>query len=272
MPRRMSSSIALAENNEKPLWATRIREIRGGRSQVAFARLCNVSQVTISRWEAGTDRPLPSAYARLAALSGDPYRSYFWDLSGFGGEFPQGQEKNRGPGSGSLLIAEPRSERTLKGAHRIPILENGLLAGISVRAGEECVSDFLAMPKSWFSASSKLCAVQINDNSMTPLIRRGNVVVLDTSITDPTKLVGTLIAVVLDARLVIRWLCVMEKLYFLAPTRMFERKTEIVPFKPKGSIRIIGTVVRWIASAPKKELRPFDVKRLGGAPRVPDVS
>lgn len=272
MSGRMSREIAVAESKERPLWATRIREVRGSRSQTVFARLCNVSQVTISRWEAGTDRPLPGAYARLAAISADPYRSYFWDLSGLGGEFPKGQEKRGGPGSASLLTAEARSERTLKGTHRIPILENGLLAGISVRAGEEGVSDFMAMPKSWFNQGSELCAVQINDNSMAPLIRRGNVVVLDTSITDPAKLVGTLIAVVLDARLVIRWLCVMEKLYFLAPTRMFERKTEVVPFKPKGSIRIIGTVVRWIASAPKKELRPFDVKRLGGVPRVPDVS
>ncbi len=249
MAKEMSNGGSASPVEKRPEWATWVRESRGCRTQAAFALLCSVSQVTVSRWEAGTDQPTPGAYARLACVSEQPYRGYFWDLSGLGGEFPQGLEKNQESGKATSTSLEDRHRvETQGGTCSIPILENGLLAGMPVTAAEEQNSGFLALPKSWFIEGSKLYAVQLDDDSMAPQIDSGSIVILDTSMTDPLLLDGSMIVVALKGRLVVRWLYKIDNFYTLVRPSLFWNRAEITPFKPKGRVRIIGAVVKWIAS------------------------
>ena len=87
-----SRSAPVVTSQQKPEWAVKIRSLRGLRTQVEFARLCGVSQVTVSRWESGADQPTPSAYARLGMLAGESNRGYFSDLSGLQPPYPGGEK------------------------------------------------------------------------------------------------------------------------------------------------------------------------------------
>lgn len=236
-----------------PEWAAKIRSVRGDRTQAEFAHLCNVTQVTISRWESGTDQPTPGAYARLATLCGKPNRAYFWELSGFQDIFPAGPDWYTDPEGlqispvPSILKQRLRDEDTTK----IPLLRDSLYIGTKIEDDDWFVSEYLLLPEHWFGEDGQLVAIEATGDSMAPIIPQGSIVIVDTSQKDPDTLVDTMVATREWNGITIKWLKRKGDIFVLLPERRTLMESAKV-LRPKGDFSIAGAVVKWIASPIRK--------------------
>ena len=252
-----SRSAAAVTSRQKPEWAVKIRALRGLRTQVDFARLCDVSQVTVSRWESGADQPTPSAYARLAMLAGESYRGYFSDLSGLQPPYPGGEKwfqrteglaVSRVPGF--MRQREPVVEQTRK----IPFLRDAALAGTPMGADQQFIAEFLTLPAHWFKDESELCAVMVSGSSMEPIINDQSIVIIDTLHKHPRDLVGSMVAVRYNDGIAIKWLRKNANVYLLIPQHA-SADDPLIVLRPKSDLSMIGKVVKWIGTPSSAEAR-----------------
>ena len=252
-----SRSAPVVTSQQKPEWAVKIRSLRGLRTQVEFARLCCVSQVAVSRWESGIDKPTPSAYARLAMLAGESYRGYFSDLSGLPPSYPGGEKwfqrteglaVSRVPGF--MRQKEPVVEETKK----IPFLRDAALAGTPMAADEQFIGEFLTLPAHWFKDESELCAVMVSGSSMEPIINDQSIVIIDTLHKHPRDLVGSMVAVRHTLGVAVKWLRRNANVYLLMPQQA-SADDPVIVLRPKSDLSVIGRVVKWIGTPSPAEAR-----------------
>jgi SOS-response transcriptional repressor LexA len=255
MSRNKSETVVTSP--QKPEWAVKIRALRGPRTQVEFARLCCVSQVAVSRWESGIDKPTPSAYARLAMLAGESYRGYFSDLSGLPPSYPGGEKwfqrteglaVSRVPGF--MRQKEPVVEETKK----IPFLRDAALAGTPMAADEQFIGEFLTLPAHWFKDESELCAVMVSGSSMEPIINDQSIVIIDTLHKHPRDLVGSMVAVRHTLGVAVKWLRRNANVYLLMPQQA-SADDPVIVLRPKSDLSVIGRVVKWIGYPSPAEAR-----------------
>jgi SOS-response transcriptional repressor LexA len=255
MSRNKSETVVTSP--QKPEWAVKIRALRGPRTQVEFARLCCVSQVAVSRWESGIDKPTPSAYARLAMLAGESYRGYFSDLSGLPPSYPGGEKwfqrteglaVSRVPGF--MRQKEPVVEETKK----IPFLRDAALAGTPMAADEQFIGEFLTLPAHWFKDESELCAVMVSGSSMEPIINDQSIVIIDTLHKHPRDLVGSMVAVRHTLGVAVKWLRRNANVYLLMPQQA-SADDPVIVLRPKSDLSVIGRVVKWIGTPSPAEAR-----------------
>ncbi|MFZ0306088.1 MAG: LexA family transcriptional regulator [Terracidiphilus sp.] len=255
MSRNKSETVVTSP--QKPEWAVKIRALRGPRTQVEFARLCSVSQVAVSRWESGIDKPTPSAYARLAMLAGESYRGYFSDLSGLPPSYPGGEKwfqrteglaVSRVPGF--MRQKEPVVEETKK----IPFLRDAALAGTPMAADEQFIGEFLTLPAHWFKDESELCAVMVSGSSMEPIINDQSIVIIDTLHKHPRDLVGSMVAVRHTLGVAVKWLRRNANVYLLMPQQA-SADDPVIVLRPKSDLSVIGRVVKWIGTPSPAEAR-----------------
>jgi len=252
-----SRSAPVVTSQQKPEWAVKIRSLRGLRTQVEFARLCGVSQVTVSRWESGADQPTPSAYARLGMLAGESNRGYFSDLSGLQPPYPGGEKwfqrteglaVSRVPGF--MKQEEPIVEETKK----IPFLRDAALAGTPVAADEQFIAEFLTLPAHWFRDESELCAVMVSGSSMAPIIDDQSIVIIDTLHKHPRDLIGSMVAVRHTLGVAVKWLRRNANVYLLMPQQA-STDDPVIVLRPKSDLSVIGKVVKWIGTPSPAETR-----------------
>lgn len=252
-----SKSAEFVTSRQKPEWAVKIRALRGPRTQVEFARLCDVSQVTVSRWESGADQPTPSAFARLAMLAGESNRGYFSDLSGLAPSYPggakwfqctEGLAVSRVPGL--MKQKEPIVEETRK----IPFLRDASFAGTPMATDEQFITEFIALPVHWFSDESELCAVMVSGSSMEPIINDQSIVIIDTLHKHPRDLVGSMVAVHHSGGVAVKWLRRNANVYLLMPQQA-SADDPVIVLRPKSDLSVIGKVVKWIGTPPAAEPR-----------------
>jgi SOS-response transcriptional repressor LexA len=237
---------------QKPEWAAKIRALRGHRTQTEFAELCNVSQVTVSRWESGADQPAPSAYARLAMLSGESPLGYFSKLSGLTPPYPGGEKwfkRTEGldvsPVSSFMRERRPAVEDTRK----IPLLRDATLAGTPMADDPQFITEFLALPASWFKGRSDLYAVVVSGRSMEPIIHDQSIAIIDTKRNQPRDLVGSMVGVRHTEGVAVKWLRRSEDVYLLMPEQL-SADDPVIVLRPKSNSTIVGEVVKWIGNPP----------------------
>lgn len=252
-----SKSAEFVTSRQKPEWAVKIRALRGLRTQVEFARLCDVSQVTVSRWESGADQPTPSAYARLAMLAGESYRGYFSDLSGLQPPYPGGEkwfQRTEGlavsPVPGFMKPREPVLEETRK----IPLLRDAALAGTPMASDDQFIAEFISLPRHWFEDESELCAIVVLGSSMEPIIDDQSIVIIDTLHKHPRDLVGAMVAVRYNGGVAIKWLRKNANVYLLM-SQHASADDPVIVLRPKSDLSMIGKVVKWIGTPSPAEAR-----------------
>jgi len=241
----------------QPEWAAKIRRLRGMRTQAEFARLCDVSQMTISRWESGADQPTPSAFARLAQIAGESYSGYFSELSGLEPPYPGGKKwfqrtegLNVTPVPGFMRQREP----IVKESRKIPLLRDASLAGTPVAADNQFIEEFLTLPAHWFGEDSELCALEVIGKSMEPIINDQSIVIVDTLHKHPRDLVGSMVALHHTKGVAVMWLRRDENVYLLMPQQASANDPVIV-LRPKTDLSVIGRVVKWIGTPRATEPR-----------------
>lgn len=240
----------LIRRKYRPTYSVTIREVRGERTQAEFARLCNVTQVTISRWESGSDEPTSSAYARLATLCGQPHRTYFWELSGFQDLLPQ--EPNMASQSlPATAVAISRRDEMRTGVRYVPLLRDGVATPQVLAQDDSLVSELLPFPQHWFLGASQLIAVKAKGESMSPLVPNGSIVVVDTSRQDPEALVGCIVAIREPNGITLKWLQRDGETYILVPEHASAEQPATV-LRSEGDNSLVGSVVKWVGSPSHK--------------------
>jgi len=249
MSRRKKAEF-VTSRRQKPECAVKIRALRGPRTQVEFARLCDVSQVTVSRWESGADQPTPSAFARLAMLAGESYRGYFSDLSGLPPSYPGGEkwfQRTEGLAVSRVSSFMKQTEPVEEESRKIPFLRDAAVAGTPKAADEQFIAEFIALPARWFKVESELCAVKVSGTSMEPIINDQSIAIIDTLHRHPRDLVGSMVAVRHNDGVAIKWLRKNANLYLLMPEHA-SADDPVIVLRPKTDLSMIGKVVKWIGT------------------------
>jgi transcriptional regulator with XRE-family HTH domain len=238
---------------KKPEWAIRIRAVRENRTQLEFARLFDVSQVTISRWESGTDEPTTSTFARLASFCDEPHRSYFLKLSGLQSLFPRSAKKGVSVSPVPSVLRNRHID--LEDGRKVPLLRDAAYLGTPSAEDDFFREKLLYLPAYWFDDSGTLYAFDALGDSMAPIISDGNIVIVDTSQRDPASLLDKMVVTreyVGNARWsTVKWLRQSNGGYLLLPERV-SREHPVQVMQSEGDYSLLGAVVSWIGGPPGK--------------------
>lgn len=242
-----------------PSWSLRIAALRNklGYTQAAFAERLNYSAMAVSRWERGSHEPTASTYIRMGNLAGPPDCWFFWQKSGLAitdvvRSMPPAAELHR-PQPLTVVAAGIHKRRRLPPTDLValPVLSLPALPDSGARNTSfenALVVSMLAAPKTWCPNPEQTRCLQIKGTSMSPLIRDGDVVAIDTSETDVTGLRDKIIVVShVERGFVIATLRRFHNVDVLEPA---SKEFESFPLERDRSWRILGKVLWWLARAP----------------------
>ncbi len=259
----MRRSSNKTKNNVKPDWATTISRLRKSLSlsQTAFGHEVHSSAMGVSRWERGAQEPPSHSYIELGNLAGDPDCWFFWGRAGLRSEdlmrvLPKLQNRSvQEGGRGFQIVHAGTSGKNAEKAQLIAIPLLKIFAATDGQKGDNIpilrdapIESMIAAPREWCPNPNSTYSLRVRGNSMNPIIYNDNILIVDSSQTDRSKL---------NDKIVIAW----HKDVGLTVTR-FRRydHTEVLHSENRdyGSItldnknkwKIIAKVLWWIGKAP----------------------
>ena len=250
-----------------PRWAARITAARQklGFNQTEFAKKLNVTQSNVSKWEKGTNRPVPDAFVRIAGLTDGLDKFYFLEEAGipksyFIDEAVQAvpskvaEAMDRVVTEAMTGIAEnasiPRIDMVF-----IPLLADAVAAGNPRTINERDIEQVIPMPTSWLPSRSKLYAVRVDGDSMDPVLKDGDIVVIDTSKQNAKKLVDHMVAARVGEGVTIKYLRSDGVHLMLVPQHTSVRHPIKILTADQEDWNIVGEVVKCISDPPKPKRR-----------------
>jgi SOS-response transcriptional repressor LexA len=201
-------------------------------TQQAFAVALEVKQATVAGWEKedGTDRPGPVTLVKIARLAPEADRDWWHDRA---------QLKEL---TDSLYVSPS------VGALRVPLYKGKIAAGTG-RDIEGEVEREITLPREWFMGGTRIIALKVTGDSMSPLIMDGYYVLIDVAERDPKRLAGHMVAARANGGCTVKWLRKdRDTGYFqLVPQHVSEEyPVRIITPENQHEFGIIGRVVRWI--------------------------
>ncbi|MBI2358878.1 MAG: LexA family transcriptional regulator [Deltaproteobacteria bacterium] len=177
----------------------RIREIRGDRSQEAFARLLGVSQGAVNHYERGR---VPDGEMLLKIASLDPKRRGIeWILTGrigaaYGGAGLTGESA---PAYEILKVEDPQArlpgiEKALMAFKKIPIIEDRIAAGPLSALDFSRIEDWARVPAWKLKRNASYYMIRVTGDSMEPQLRKEDLILVNLSRRDPNRLKEKLVA------------------------------------------------------------------------------
>jgi hypothetical protein len=258
-PEIWSRGIIMASQSTKPHGAERLKALRQHLklSRAAFGHQLGVTERDIERWEEGNERPSPNSFVQLGNLAGEPSCWDFWRDAGlYSGDFVRALpavrlHMRRGrpdleivhAGGGQHLFSKPQW-------HAIP-----LLAVKAATHGHEGDKEFdfdrmppeglIAAPSHWAPNPAVTSCLRVRGNSMAPVLCDGYIIVIDTSVNDPERLVGkVVVAWHKENGLTVSWLKTVDG----SPTLVSESQ-QYGSIRLKPHWRVIGKVLWWIGKS-----------------------
>jgi SOS-response transcriptional repressor LexA len=218
---------------ERPELPRRVRELREGArlTQGDIARLCDVKQPTVVRWEQGKDRPPGQALIVFGRLAGEPDKWWWFEQAGLKKE--------------DVATTQPDAQYSL-----VPLLKDKVAAGHGRVVNENDIDGYITFPKEWLPHSKNVTALKVSGDSMSPIIEDGYVVLIDSSQRDPRRLIGQMVAAREGDAVTIKWLRKEGKFYQLVPQHTSVRHPVRV-LTVDQDFGIVGRVVKWIGEPPK---------------------
>ncbi|GEM_PF-2961758 len=162
-------------------WAEKIRQLRGNRSQRAFATAVGgeVTPSLISSWEAGRYEPSAERYVLLGNMAPYPDCYWFWGR----GKVNRAAQLAAAEKVLSESIAEVSSDEVI----RIPIQEHAPAHGDSPipRAGEQ----HLLISRGLVAHPSATFGVRVDTQQLKPFLLPGDILLIDSSEREVDRLV-----------------------------------------------------------------------------------
>lgn len=157
-----------------------------GLGQVAFAKVFDVKQSQIARWETG-DRPMPLVAVLKVAEIAPPERKDGW-LRAAG-------------------ISAPKKEKRDSSVREVRVLRDSSALGTIRATYEEEIEFTWEIPQQLIPVKGGvLQAIRVPDDGMSPILERGFVAVIDITQRDPRKLVNSMVVTRDKEGVAIRWL------------------------------------------------------------------
>ena len=249
-------------------WAKSVVRLRTGLAlnQVEFGNTFHCSAMAVSRWERGVSEPPSHIYIGMGNLAGDPLCWYFWGRAGLSREdllrvVPQLQARLRKAQLPQLEVVaagsggkKPRSRTKLQ-LVAIPLLKSVAVAHGEKSGGEGSellhdapIESMIAAPKDWCPNPSTTSCVRVRGSSMSPLIRDGYILTVDSAQTEINELNG---------KIVIAWhrdrgLTVSRLNRFDHTVVLQSENTnyESITLSGKQKWKIVAKVLWWIGKSP----------------------
>jgi transcriptional regulator with XRE-family HTH domain len=193
----------------RPDWAGKIVELRKakGLTQAAFAKVLAVSQVAVSRWESGRDTPTAQNFLKLGHIADGPERWYFWEQGGLSPDavtaaLPE-LDTRLYKGPKSAVTVQPTSGALKDGGTRlkkipdavaVPLLRDSAAAGSPRMIQEALVEDVVVIPRRMCPHPEETVCIRVKGDSMSPMLEDSDIVAIDTSFIDRSKLYGKMVA------------------------------------------------------------------------------
>ncbi len=254
---------ALVRVNAKAQISQRLREIRqeqfGDHGGPELARALNLPARTWYNYETGVTVPAEILLSFIDKTGTNP----LWLLTGRGPRFRSGVEDQ-------VLDNLTPLELIRRGLEKLETHSSDvvLVAGDESRGERE--TDFIALPvhamdslgvaptkvavakgqvvaqRSWIAHPRDTFAVQIEDDSMAPVLAAGSVAAIDRTCHDPHQLQGKIVAACPDGHPMIRWLDLSGRHLILRPNQQtLEYPITPTEWNPdrRGGSPIVGQVV-----------------------------
>jgi SOS-response transcriptional repressor LexA len=250
-----------------PRWAVRIAELRKklGMNQAEFAKSLGAGQGNVSKWETGKNRPTPDTFALMAKIAPDVDKFYFLDEAGIPRELFMGGVERVLPSqlieAASHMVSEAWSGVRGGGGPKaeavdmlmVPMLADPAAAGNPLSINERDIKFLFPMPAELLPPNSHIFGVAVEGDSMTPMLREGDIVLLDVKQRDAKKLNECMIAARVGDGVTIKYLRKNGKFYQLVPQNTSPRH-EIRILTEDDDWSIIGKVV-WRMGPPPEPPR-----------------
>jgi SOS-response transcriptional repressor LexA len=242
----------------RPEWAGKIVELRKakGLTQAAFAKVLAVSQVAVSRWESGRDTPTAQNFLKLGHIADGPERWYFWEQGGLSPDavtaaLPELDSRlYKGPKStvtvqptpGALKDGGTRLKK-IPDAVAVPLLRDAAAAGSPRMIQEALVEDVVVIPRRMCPHPDETVCIRVKGDSMSPMLEDSDIVAIDTSLIDRSKLYGKMVAARdPEGGVTIKWLRRSGKDELLVPQHTSLRHQPIV-ITTDPQWKIVGRVI-----------------------------
>ena len=253
----------------KPDWAAKIEELLRNLAltQAGLAEKLSVSPMTVSRWVRATHRPTAETYIKLANLAGTPDNLYFWEQAGLTGSNSPAHFFDRKSIHTSVVARlsafemvggqriSATSKDDLPDGVAIPLLDakvHAAAAGIGPPPDLDSVkvSQIITAPLDWCTNTRALVGFIVQGDSMSPLIKDGSVIIVDTASADVSKLDRKIIvASHRDQGLKACWLRQVGTRQMLVPENPHYAPEE---YSANKNWSLLGEVVWWITTPPKR--------------------
>ena len=247
-----------------PEWAHKIARLRQrlGLTQAALGARLRYSPMAVSRWERGTKEPPANCWIQLGKLAGDPDCWSFWAQAGLRstdipGAHPKGRDMRRKTRHDAIEIVvaggggkKPSTKHKLAAISVLPVR-----AGTGRETGDVLPDLDSVVAETMIAAPDVLCpnpgdtsCLRVKGFSMSPSINDGDIVAVDRSQNDPSKLNG---------KIVVAWhrdygmsLALFRQIDGVQILESENREYEPIPFSKDRKWKIIGKVLWWIRQAP----------------------
>ena len=255
----MSVEMKRKSKPELPEWAVQITALRERLeiNQAEFARRMACSAMTISRWERGLLQPSAENYIQLGNLGNNTQAWFFWEragihpakmagaLRGVSGlrksegvlKKQRAHDVSRGTNNGSINVAVP----LLKAFIATYGLEGDKRSLRTIPAKET-----ISVPARWCPNPDYTSLLPVKGHTMEPLIRDGDMIVVDSFQVERENLYGMLV-VATDHKKGLS-LAYLRRIGTVDLLEAGDRGYEpVILGKPSGW-RIVGKVLWWISS------------------------
>ena len=249
-----------------PEWTSKILKVRHrlGLNQAEFAARLNYSAMALCRWEHGSHEPTAAAYIQMGNIADEPEASWFWTRAGMKSTdvsrmFPEGGgvlREAKFPDF-DFVVADGRKKITKVKAKAklvvVPVLDvhagsHGLKGDQVLDLNQANVDEMIATPLPWCPNPSATSCLRVRGSSMNPLIYEGDIVAVDCSAIDMSKLNG---------KIVVAWNrktgLTLSRFLLLKGIQLLEsenRDYRPIPIGKDRDWRIIGKVLWWIRRSP----------------------
>jgi SOS-response transcriptional repressor LexA len=137
----------------------------------------------------------------------------------------------------------------------IPVLKDPAAAGTPRMINEDEIDFRLTLPRSIIPKGGKLVGLRVPGDSMSPILEKGYIALIDTARHDPENLVDRMVAVREKDKVTFNWLRFTDGIYMLVPQNT-SIHNQVHVIRPGGDWSIVGEVVNWIgwpAHPPKRK-------------------
>jgi SOS-response transcriptional repressor LexA len=193
----------------KPEWVSKISDLRERLklNQSEFARRLQTSPMAVSRWERGIQEPLSHSYIAIGNLAGDTQCWYFWQRAGLHREdlirvipnLRQSLQQERM--AGVEIVTAGSGAKKLD--QKMQLVAIPLLKAVAASPGEKGdellalhdapADSMIAAPKDWCPNPSSTSCLRVRGHSMEPTMCDGDIIAVDSSQTDISKLNGKIV-------------------------------------------------------------------------------